>query len=114
MKIENLRELALNLPGPYSIDPVKGMPSGGIETAAKVIRWGITVLFIGITLTSLIFFILGGIQWIISSGDKAKIEAARKRLVYSLIGLVVVFLSYFIINLVSQFFGVKLLNIPSR
>ena len=111
-----MKELALVLPGPsgrpYRIDPVSGMPSGGIETVAGVIRWGLTVLFIVITITSLLFFILGGIQWITSGGDKAKVEAARNRLVYALIGLIICFLAFFIINLIGGFFGIKLLNIP--
>ena len=104
--------LSFNLPGSYTINPVSGMPAGGAVTLAKLIRWGVTVFFIAISLASLIFFILGGIQWITSSGDKAKIEAARKRLIYSILGLVVAFLSYMIINTIGQFFGVKLLDIP--
>lgn len=103
-------KLAFKFPGPEGnrIDPVAGMPEGGIETVVKIIKWGITVLFVAITITSLIFLILGGIAWITSSGDKAKIEAARKRIVYAVIGLVVAFLSYFIINTIGQFFGVRL------
>lgn len=104
--------LALNLPGNrYSIDPVSGMPGGGVVTLGKIIRIGVTFLLVAITITALIFFIWGGIQWITSSGDKAKVEAARKRLVYAVIGLIVAFASYFIINLVGFFFGLKLLGV---
>ena len=105
-------KLALALPGPYGISPVSGMPFGGIETVAKIIRWGITVLFIAITITALIFLIWGGTQWITSGEDKAKVEGARKRLVYAVIGLLVVFLSYFIITTIGLFFGVRLLDLP--
>lgn len=107
-----MEKLALNLPGNrYSIDPVSGMPGGGVDTLGKIIRLGITLLFVTIVITALIFFILGGIAWITSSGDKAKIESARKRLVYAVIGLLVAFLSYFIINLLGFFFGLKLLGV---
>lgn len=104
-------KLAFTLPGDYSIPGVSGMPSGGIGAVAKLIRQGVTILLVALTVTSLIFLILGGIAWITSSGDKAKIEAARKRLVYSLIGIIIAFLSFMIINIIGQFFGVKLFNI---
>ena len=42
------------------------------------------------------------------------IEAARKRIIYAIVGLVVAFSSFFIINLIGNFFGVKILDIPSR
>lgn len=102
--------LALKFPG-GQIDPVAGMPEGGSGTLEKIIQWGISALFVVITITSLIFFIWGGIQWITSGGDKTKIEAARKRIVYAVIGLIIAFSSYFIISLVGNFFGVKLLDV---
>lgn len=105
--------LAFKLPGPEGnrIDPVAGMPDGGIVTVSKIISAGVAFLLVVLTLTSFIFFILGGIAWITSQGDKTKIEAARKRLVYAVIGLIVAFLSFFIINLIGQFFGGKLINV---
>lgn len=105
--------LAFKFPG-GRIDPVAGMPSGGVETFGRILRVGLTILFITVTLAALIFFIWGGIQWITSGGDKTKIEAARKRLVYAVIGIIVAFSSYFIINTVGNFFGVKLLDVPAR
>ena len=38
---------------------------------------------------------------------KAKVEAAQKRIVFGLIGLVVVLLSFMIINLVFNFLGLS-------
>ncbi|MBI2026185.1 MAG: hypothetical protein HY426_02725 [Candidatus Levybacteria bacterium] len=107
-----MKELAFQFPG-GQIDPVAGMPSGGVETFGRILRVGLTILFITITLAALIFFIWGGIQWITSTGDKTKIEAARKRLVYAVIGLIVAFSSYFIISLVGYFFNIKLLDVPT-
>lgn len=102
--------LAFKFPG-GRIDPVAGMPSGGNETLQSVIRGGLTWLLIIVTLASVIFFILGGIGWITSQGDKGKIEAARKRIMFAVIGLIVAFASYMIINTVGQFFGVNPLGI---
>ncbi len=106
-----MKLLALKFPG-GQIDPVAGMPSGGVDTLGKIIRWGITILFITVTLAALIFLILGGIAWITSQGDKAKVEAARKRITFAIIGLIIAFSAYFIINVIGDFFGVKLLGVP--
>lgn len=73
-------------------------------------------VIIGILL-ALAFLIYGGIRWITSQGDKAAVEAARSTIVAAIIGLVLIFLSVFILNLVGQlFFGkplTDLLNLPS-
>lgn len=104
-----MKYLSLNLPGNYSVEPIAGMPEGGIGILVKVIRWGITALIIISIVLALIFLILGGIQWITSGGDKARIDTARKRIIFTIAGLVLVFLSYFIINFIGDIFGVDLL-----
>ncbi len=71
----------------------------------------ILLLFIVAVLLALGFLVYGGIKWITSGGDKGKVDAARGMIVAALVGLVLVFLSYFIINLALQFFGIgSLLN----
>ncbi|MBI2442554.1 MAG: hypothetical protein HYV40_01440 [Candidatus Levybacteria bacterium] len=54
---------------------------------------------------ALFYLIYGGIQWITSSGDKQKVAAARNRMIYAIIGLVIIFLSIFLVNLVLYIFG---------
>ena len=55
--------------------------------------------------------VIGGMQWITSGGDKTKLEAARKRITYAIIGLIVALMSFLIVNILGYLFGVKLLNI---
>jgi len=73
----------------------------------------ITLVFIIAVIIALAFLIWGGIRWILSGGDKAGVEAARNTIVAAIIGLVVVFLSYFILNFVIGVFvpGFSLRNI---
>ena len=48
-----------------------------------------------------------------SAGDKQKIASAKQRMTYALVGLIVVFLSFFIVNFVTGFFGINIVtNIP--
>lgn len=108
----------LALPGGHYLNPPIGVPSGGLEAGGaggKLINLGIQLIFtVGIIL-ALIFIIYSGIQWITSGGDEKKIEAARGRLVYSIIGLVILLSSFLIVATVINILGGDvslLLNTP--
>ena len=63
---------------------------------------------------TIIFFfmlIMGGIQWISSSGDKQALEGARGKITNALIGLVILFSTFAIINLIEVFFKVKIMTL---
>lgn len=71
-----------------------------------------------LVVASLVFFfilVMGGINWILSGGDKAKTEGARNQITAALVGLVIVFSAWAIIQLIYTFFGVNILEltIPS-
>jgi hypothetical protein len=105
----------LDNPTGIPIDPVGGMPNGGVSavsTISTLTQAIITDLFIITTLLALFFLIFGGIQWIISGGDKTKVEAARKKITFAIIGLVLAFSAFLIINTVGALFGVNLLDTP--
>lgn len=99
----------MTIPG-YEINPIRGMPRGGFGKLEDVIQFGISFLLLIATLLALVFLIWGGIQWITSGGDKAGIETARKKITFAVIGLVVVFSSFFILSVISTFLGVKLIK----
>lgn len=92
------------------IDSPGGIPLGGIETDGKggaILRWGITFLLAGAIVLALFFLVWGGIQWITSGGDKTKIQDARKKMMYAIIGLIICFLAFFIVSLIGNVFGAK-------
>ena len=64
----------------------------------------ITIIFVIATLLALVYLIWGGIKWVLSGGDKTKVDAARAAIVASIVGLIIVFLSYFILNVVVGLF----------
>ncbi len=68
-------------------------------------------LFIVAALIALFFLIWGGIKWILSGGDKGKVETARSTIIAALIGLVVTFLSFFLLQIVLGLFGINLSNL---
>ena len=64
----------------------------------------ITFAFIIAVIVALAFLIYGGIRWIAAGGDKTQIEGAREAITGAVIGLVIVFLAYFILNIILVFF----------
>jgi len=74
----------------------------------------IQLIFVVAIIVALLYLIYGGFRWLVSSGDKAQVAAAREHLVAAVIGLVIIFLSYFILNLILGFFlgpGTSLSNL---
>ena len=88
-------------------------PTPGI---GNVIRAVINLLFVVAAVIAIVFLIWGGIRWILSGGDKAGVEAARNTIIAAVIGLVIVFLTFFILTLVFNFLGFGALfqfNLPN-
>ena len=68
-------------------------------------------IFVMAVLVALFFLVYGGFRWLVSSGDKTQVQAAREHIVAAIIGLVIIFLSYFILSILLGFFGVSLSNL---
>jgi hypothetical protein len=62
---------------------------------------------------ALILIIISGITLITSGGDAKKVEQAKKTLTYAIAGLVLIFLSFFILIFISRTTGVACLD-PHR
>lgn len=63
------------------------------------------ILIIAIVI-ALLYLIWGGIKWITSGGDKANVETARGHIIAAIIGLILVFSAWFVMNFILQtFFG---------
>lgn len=58
-----------------------------------------------------IFLIWGGVQWIISGGDKAGVESAQHRIQAAILGLFIVFVAWAIFTIVGQFLGFSITNL---
>jgi TRAP-type C4-dicarboxylate transport system permease small subunit len=71
-----------------------------------------------VVIAAIVFFfilVIGGIRWIASGGDKAQTEAARSQITSALVGLVIVFAAWAIVQLINVFFHVNIfsLSIPT-
>lgn len=64
-------------------------------------------------IVALVIIIVAGVTYITSKGDPAKVESAKKTLTYALVGLIVIFLSFFIVGFISQLTGVEQIQNPT-
>ncbi len=74
-----------------------------IQILATVIAFGLIIA----SILSLIYIIVGGITFILSAGNEEKIKKAVHTVRYSIIGLFVSFLAFFLVSWIA-----KLLDIP--
>ncbi len=102
--------VALN-PCDKMAEPWKGLCDIQEGDLGSIIGQGVLIIFVVATLIALAFLIWGGVKWIMSGGDKAKVETARSTIIAALIGLVVTFLSFFILSLIMGLFGLSLMNL---
>jgi len=77
------------------------------NASGNLISNAINIILIVTVIIALAFLIFGGIKWITSGGDKAGVEAARNMIVAALVGLVIAFLAYFILQIVFNLFGIE-------
>ncbi len=70
----------------------------------------IALILIAAALVFFFMLVIGGIQWMLSGGDKAATEAARGRITAALIGLVIVFSAWAIVKLMETFLGIQFLG----
>lgn len=76
------------------------------KNLADLISGDVTnLLFFGAGTVALLYLTYGGISYMLSKGDPKAVSAAQARLTYAIIGLLVVFSSYWIVQFAERFLG---------
>ena len=103
-----MKYLSLVIPGNngvVDIVPPRGiLHTGGASSLNNIISVGLNLAVMVAIIVCLFTLVWGGFDWLTSEGDKQKVGKARQRLVMSILGLIVVFISFMIINLIYTFF----------
>lgn len=76
------------------------LQGGSGTTGMKLLQLGITYFTIAGVMIALIVVVISGIQMITSQGDSFKLASAKKRLMFGVLGLVIVLGAFFIIRIV--------------
>ncbi len=92
-----------------NLSPVNDWEAGFLF--GKILTTLVSTLIIVAAVAFFFYFLIGAIKWIMSSGDKAQIEAARGQIVNALIGFVIVLSLFAIAKLIETLFGVSILQI---
>ena len=93
------------------VDLTEGLTTPDTFEITELIGWAIQMLLIVAGVIFFFMLVIGGVQWILSGGDKAKTESARGQITAALVGLVIVFAAWAIVTLVNAFFGINLFNL---
>ncbi len=118
--------LSTALPSLAAADDGRGVDSGNVKNAVvqetlcakrgyfkvlcdnlnigQLIVGFINLIFILSVIVALLYLIWGGFKWLTSGGDKTAVQGAREHIVAAIVGLIVIFLSYFILNFIIGFF----------
>lgn len=83
-----------------------GICQDGVCDWTGLISWTATLLFFIAAATCFMFLIAGGIGVITSGGDKGKLESSKSRIIFAIVGMIVVGSSYAIWRLVLNVIGV--------
>jgi hypothetical protein len=103
--------IAIELPGNRRIQAPSQIPHGGLPVFVKALGIGLTILLVLGVMYALIMLVWGGVMWTTSEGEKQKLDKARSRIIFSLVGLGFMFASFAIMGLVSRLMGIQLLSI---
>lgn len=75
------------------------------ETGSSLIKDVINTLLFVVGALSVVMIIVSGILYVTSTGDSGRVSKAKNTLTYSVVGLIVAFLAYAIINWVVKEFS---------
>jgi len=96
------------------LEKINLVPTGyttlGNLTVSRAVTGAIGILLVVAALLFFFMLLIGGIQWIVSGGDKTGSENARKKITNALIGLLIVFAAWAIVNLIQALFGINILQ----
>lgn len=79
--------------------------TGGPSSVPQLFSNIVSTLLFFVGALAVIFVIVGGIQYITSSGDPKRIEQAKNTLTYAVAGLVIAILSFAIVSFVRSQLG---------
>lgn len=94
-----------------SLEPTGKFAELGNLTVGGIVSAAIRLVLIIAALAFFFILVIGGIRWIASGGDKANTETARNQITAALVGLVIVFSAWAILQLIKAFFGVDILEL---
>lgn len=98
----------ITAPGGYN--PTSGDIGGSTSAIEKLISNVLVVLTVVAGIAFILYFLLGGLNWITAGGDKGKIDKAKGMMTNGAIGIIAITVSYAIVWIVGAALGLDVLN----
>lgn len=86
------------------------IPTGFAPNLSTYINWLLSAIIVLALLLAFFHFIMAGIEWITSGGDKSKTDTARSRITNVFIGIIILSASYAIVQFIAYILGFESLN----
>ncbi len=77
---------------------------GGFLTAL------VNLIFIAGGIILILMFMWGALDWMLSGGEKDKVESARNKILNAVIGFIILAVTFAVIDVIGQFTGFELFN----
>jgi Zn-dependent protease with chaperone function len=77
---------------------------------AQLINTLLPNIFVAAGLVILFLFVFGGLSIILAGGDEKGVEKGRQAITAAIIGFVIIFSSYWIVQIIQVMTGVQILN----
>lgn len=90
---------------------LSNVSGSGVSTFSKIISMAIGVMTVVAIIWFLFTLMTGAIGMISSGGDKQALESSRKKITTGMVGLVIILVATFLLDLVGYIFGIDFLNI---
>ncbi len=91
--------------------PLPTKEGGGgykFDSLASVINVAMPLLFAIAGIILFLILVWGGFDFLTSMGDPKKAEGAKNKITSAIIGIVILFTAYWVVQLVDMFFGFKI------
>ena len=80
--------------------------TGGSVTLGSILSKALTFVFIFAGFGLFIMLILGGFTFLTSAGDTKKLEQGRQQLTNALVGFIIIFIAYWMVQAFGIMFGI--------
>lgn len=80
-----------------------GAPSLGC--LSQIVVSVINYLFMFVTAVTIIFLLFGAFKFVISRGDPKALQSARGTMTYAIVGMIIIFFSFAIVQIITQMLG---------
>jgi lysylphosphatidylglycerol synthetase-like protein (DUF2156 family) len=81
-------------------NPVSGTDLGSVLSSV------INALLLFAGAVAVLFLIIGGFRYVVSAGSPDQVEGAKKTILYAIVGLIIIFIAFVLVQLIQNYLGV--------